>query len=202
MTSAQQGHPDPVSPWDISPLKLLGVIVVVILVGVSSFLGLAFYLASSLTLSSCGCIPYSLGMVSEGSSNPTPGLYYEPIEISPTSGLTTGMFGLKVFTAAGSPITLGAAPTSCAPPAGGTLTAFTVKNCGSSTGNWYAVLVFENTTVQGVFDDRGHWSSPTAPLERFSDQIYIVSGTSYAGVEYTLSAYSVGGGSVSGSCLL
>jgi hypothetical protein len=202
MTPAQLSPPDPVSPWDFSPLKLIGAIVVVVLIGVASLFGLAFYLTSSLVLPSCACVPYELGMVPNGTSNPAAGLYYEALEVSPTSGLTTGMFGLAIVRSTGSGISSGVAPNSCAPPVGGTLTPFTLKNCGAPSGNWYAVLVFENTTIQGVFDSRGHWSGPTALLERSSDQIYVISDASYAGIETTIFAYSTDGASVSGACSL
>ncbi len=148
------------------------------------------------------CCPYELGMTPIRSSAPSPGVYYEDLGVFPTSGLTTGMFGLRILNSSGVLIAPGTAPGSCAAPSGGTLTAFTWRNCGAPTGNWYCVLVFENTTIQGVFDRSGHWSGPAAPLENTVTQIFIVSGVGYAGIGYTIATYDTDAVSVSGSTLL
>jgi len=147
----------------------------------------------------CPCydVPYTLGMEAGATSNPASGLFYEALVIAPTSGLTTGLFGLIIINDSGDRIGPGSVPSKCAAPADGSLTSFTPGNCSAPVSDWYAVLVFENTTIQSALGSTEHWSA-TAPLERGTAQIYIVSKASFAGIGWSIAAYSTWGASVSG----
>lgn len=141
-------------------------------------------------------------MLEIGSSHPAGGPFEIELLVGPTSGLTTGMFGLRIFNSTGVTFLPGTAPGTCLAPSGGALTSFTTKNCGAPTEGWYAVLTFTNTTIQNVFDKAGLWSGPTAPVRIELNQIYLLSDENLTGVGYTLTAYTHGSQAVEGEASL
>jgi hypothetical protein len=148
-----------------------------------------------------GCSPYALGLENLGSSNPAPGVYYIALDVFPSSGLTTGLFGLWLTNSTTGLLETGDAPASCAPPSGGAYTPFNSSNCGTPTGNWYAVLVFTNGTVANVFSGTGAWVGGTVSLANYM-QIDVVSGTNYTQSEDLLIVFGTGEWSVSGRAFL
>lgn len=152
----------------------------------------------------CTCPPYELGMGVVASTHPAPEVYDVELEIVPTRGLTTGMFGLKIANSTEASFALippGTAPASCAAPSGGTVTAFTPTNCGTPADSWYAVLVSGNSSVASVFDSSARWSGATVALND-SLEICVVSDRGYVKAGYTILAYSTGSESVWGSAYL
>lgn len=187
----------------IWPLRIVGIVAIVLLLAMASVLTVFLYEISVDVQPHCPCdVPFTLGMLAGNSSNPSPGLYFEAVKINPTTGLTTNLFGLRVVTPDASMLKVGVAPATCAAPDSGALTAFTPKNCGASAGVWYAVLVFENTTIQSTYDSSGHWTGSAAPLERSTAEIYLVSDEKIAGSGDTISAFGTGPAAVSGVAVL
>lgn len=136
------------------------------------------------------CGLYELGLELTGSSQPEPGLFYTALEVSPTLGLTTGMFGLKLTNSSGGPIMAGTAPAACAPV--GNTTPFGPSKCGAPSQGWYAVLVLHDGNITGTFDVAGHWRGSSVPVLG-SDLLYLVSDTNLTVPAGTLSAYSIVG---------
>jgi len=141
-------------------------------------------------------------MEPNGTENPSTGLFYEALALSPTLGLTTGMFGLMLFNASGGEVAVATVPPGCVGPDGGVLTSFGPTECGATSEGWYAVLVYPNMTVESNFGSSGHWSGTPVALELGASQIYVVSSVSYAHTGATLRAYSIGRVSVAGSVYL
>jgi len=139
---------------------------------------------------------YLLLMSSPSGSSPAAGVSWESIVIDPTSGLTTGIFGLNLTAVGGGAITIGTAPvTTC--KAGAT---FSAANCGApASGNWYSVLVYgTNDTVANVLSGSS-WTGAAVTLNS-AMELYLVSGaTSYYGTGDVLAAYPTGSSIVSGS---
>jgi thermopsin len=141
--------------------------------------------------------PYDLGMSTPTPSNPATNTYWEVIPLSPTAGLTTGMFGLSISSMGGlEQGTAGDAPSTCT--AGATLSA---SSCGAPTtsGHWYVVLASVATgAVLSVYT--GTWSQTVSVTS--ATELVLVSYTTYAGMGDTLNAISTSSESVSGSVSL
>jgi hypothetical protein len=181
---------DTLLPWAIGTL-LVGAIIVAVL---------ALPVPHS-PVFCAGCSPYSLGLENLGSSNPAHGLYYVDLDVFPSSGLTTGIFGLRLTNSTTGPLELGDAPASCAPPSGSDYTAFTASNCGAPTGIWYAVLVYTNGTVANVFSGTGAWVGAAVSLANYM-HIDVVSAANYTQSGDLLDAYGTSEWSVSGQVFL
>jgi len=171
----------PVKPWVV----VLVAGVVLVSASVSIFVLLTSHLNFGI-----GGTPYALGMLEVGSTHPVSGVFDIQLALSPTPGLTTEFVGLRITNTTSGPVAPGAGPATCTAPAGGPFTAFTPTNCGTPTGNWYAVLVFQNNTIASVFDNSGRWSGATVALNS-TMSIYIVTGTQYSRGEDTLNAYGI-----------
>jgi hypothetical protein len=184
------------------PSRQVMVILIVLVVGYATFFAVAFEFAIPGPAVAYTRPPYSIQMVEVGASHPNTDLYYIDIAVNPTVGLATAVFGLRITNISGSVITPGIAPPSCAAPYGGTLSAFNPENCGTPDGNWYAVLVFENTTVSSVFDVSGRWSGASASVDQGSSEINIVSNANYTDKGYYLSATPVGPDYITGGAVL
>jgi hypothetical protein len=182
-----------------SIIFILAIIVVLVIATVFVFRLLAVN-SSTASLPYCTGFACSLAMHNLGQSQPAPGVFEIEITVNPTEGLPTGVFGLEIRNSTDGVVPPGIHPLSCTASSGGSFTAFTVGYCGAPTGSWYAVLVFDNTTVATVFDTGG-WSGAEVTLTTLME-IYVISGTSYHGVGDSLIAQGTGSSSISGSVVL
>lgn len=178
------------------------IIATILLVAITVVLAAVLYvLVSGLTRTGAST-PYELGMSpsSNGGSGTT---YTDVIALSPTTGLTTSAFGLKVTTPSATTYTLAAAVagTGCWSTAGTGLPA----DCTGVSGDWYAVLVSPQTgDVLATYTTAG-WAYTTGVTTIALTNgytLWVVTSIQVAGNSYTLSAYSTGSSSVSGSTLL
>ena len=170
------------------------IIATILLVAITVVLAAVLYVLISGLTHSGASTPYVLEMGAPASSTPATG-FYEVMSLSPTTGLSTTMFGLALKTGTGgSTGTIGTAPAACKWTAGGT--AF-VGNClVPATGTWYAALFWQgNGSTASVFTTAG-WST-TFPVTS-GMELAIVTTTSLVGSSDFVNAYSTGSSSVSG----
>jgi len=178
------------------------IIATILLVAITVVLAAVLYVLISGLTSSSGSTPYSLQMSGPIQSTPAAGTFWITMQINPTSGLTTALFGLKV-TALNGTATAGVAPPgTCVATA-----AFTVANCPKGTAGttaWYVVIessagIVLNTwqLVGGV----GAWGASTSTVSSSMTMI-VVSGATLDGIGSHMVAYNLGASSVSGQVLL
>jgi flagellin-like protein len=173
------------------------IIATILLVAITVVLAAVLYvLVSGLTRTGAST-PYELGM-SETSATGSGTAYTIILAISPTSGLTTSLVGLKIVSVGGSTLTVGAAPAACkayvAP-----------SSCATVSSGWYVVLVGSNGTVFATYGSAGwggYATGTTAVALNGGFQMWIESQSQYAGVGNTISAFGTGTSSVSGSATL
>jgi flagellin-like protein len=187
------------------------IIATILLVAITVVLAAVLYILISGLTGSSGSKPYTVGF---GTGNPSSGganLYYDELPVSVTSGLTTGLFSVKVTTPTGTGIAAVAdnsgAATACGYTAAtgvmsGAAGAFTT--CTVGVAGWYAVLANQNGNVVAVFDSAGWHLQPGTTAQAISNsmEIVVVSYSVYAGSANTLSVYGSSSSSVSGSTVL
>ena len=171
------------------------IIATILLVAITVVLAAVLYVLISGLTHTGASTPYALEMTSPQSyTNPSAGVYYAFIYITPTTGLTTGMFGLSLEASNNLPTgTIGTAVAACKWVAGGT--AYTVC-VAPATGTWYGVLYWQgNGSVASVYTSGG-WSNtwPTTPAQ----ELLIVSSASLQGSSDTMNAFSTGSSTVTG----
>ncbi len=184
------------------------IIATILLVAITVVLAAVLYVLISGLTSTGARTPYSLGMSETGAT--TTGGNWIAITVNPTTGLTTGLFGLKVTSSVNSStVTVGADPgyaTTCKP---GGVSTYSQTNCAKPTAadSWYAVIVNSNGTVASVFSTSTTptgWSTTVAVSGAMT--IYVISDASSptlsGGNGFSLSAYSTSSASVSGSVTL
>jgi archaeal type IV pilus assembly protein PilA len=178
------------------------IIATILLVAITVVLAAVLYVLVSGLTKSGASTPYSLGMdpTSNGGSGTT---YYDIVALSPTTGLTTSAFGLKVTTPS-----LTTYATEAASGTGCSIAATTnvPSSCTGTAGGWYGVLVSPTSgdivaLYSGASASWTYASGTTVALNN-GYTLWILTTTQIAGNDYTLSAYSTGTSSVSGSCLL
>lgn len=178
------------------------IIATILLVAITVVLAAVLYvLVSGLTRTGAST-PYELGMQpsSQSGSGTT---YVDIVSLSPTSGLTTSAFGLKVTTPSATSF-----PTEAASGTGCSIAATTnvPTSCTGTAGGWYAVLVSPSTgyivaLYSGATPGWTYASGSTVALNN-GYTLWILTAIQVAGNSYTLSAFSTGSSSVSGSTLL
>jgi len=172
------------------------IIATILLVAITVVLAAVLYVLIAGLTHTGASTPYSLGMSTPTPSNPAAGVYYETIAVSPTSGLTTGLFGLALKSSSGASIAAGTASstTTCKATA-----AYSTADCGApASGTWYAVLYWQgNATIANVYSG-GAWTGGTVGV---TSALYltVISGASLVGTQDTVNAVSLGSSSVSGS---
>ena len=181
------------------------IIATILLVAITVVLAAVLYILVSGYIGGTGSKPLSFSP--SGSTPSTAGSgsttsYYDTLAVSASSGLTTAEFGLKIVGVTGSvnPDYTGTMPTTCA--ATDTFNESAVgasTGCPAETSGWYAVLVGSSGTIVATYSGSS-WSA-TATVSN-SDTLVIVSNAQLAGSGDTLSAFGVGGSSVSGSVSL
>jgi archaeal type IV pilus assembly protein PilA len=178
------------------------IIATILLVAITVVLAAVLYVLVSGLTKSGASVPYQLGMQSQSATG-SGTTYYDVLSLAPTSGLTTSAFGLKVTTSSSTVY-----PTVAASGTGCSISAATnvPTSCTGTTGGWYAVLVAPSSG-----DIVALWSGATAGWTYVSGTtvalnngytLWIVTPIQVAGNSYTISAYSTGTSSVSGSALL
>jgi flagellin-like protein len=189
------------SPWarrakgrGVSPI-----IATILLVAITVVLAAVLYVLISGLTGGGTSSPYSLQMSNKGQSTPVAGTDYITLAVNPTSGLTTGLFGLKITNVVHTGITAGTVTAACVQYA-----ALTGANCAAPAANtWYAVLVFSNSTVASAWGSTSTWSGGTVALNAGMTLVIVTSSTtSFSGIGDTLSAFGTSSSSVSGSVTL
>ena len=187
------------------------IIATILLVAITVVLAAVLYILVSGYIGGTGSKPLSFSP--SGSTPSTAGTgsttsYYDTLSVSASSGLTTAEFGLKIVGISGSAIVPGAPPSASSCAAGSTFTEAPLGTAGASdcpavtgTGGtgWYAVLVDSSGKIVATYSGSS-WSS-TATVSN-SDTLVLVCSVQLAGSGDTLSAFGVGGSSVSGSVTL
>ncbi len=146
----------------------------------------------------CSAPSYLLGMSEVGAAEPAADTYWVELALTPTSGLTTGVFGLEVTSASSTTVPGSTPSSSCTVGA-----VFEVSHCAAAVDDsdeWYGALVYANGTIANVFGSGG-WTGPTVTVTG-EDTVFIVSGADLDGIGDVLSAFATGSASVSGSVTL
>ncbi len=186
------------SPWarrakarGVSPI-----IATILLVAITVVLAAVLYVLISGLTGGGTSTPYTLQMSNQGQSTPAAGTDFITLSINPTSGLTTGIFGLKAQNVVHSGIPAGTVNAACVQYA-----TFTAAHCAApAASTWYAVLVFSNSTVASAWGSTSAWSGGTVALNAGMTLVVVTaSTTSFSGIGDTLSAYGTGSSSVRGT---
>jgi flagellin-like protein len=176
------------------------IIATILLVAITVVLAAVLYVLVSGLTKSGASTPYSLGMTSSSPTGTAPNIF-EAITMSPTSGLTTGMFALSVTGSGGAVVAVAtAAPGACVLTA--TPTTFTTTICPGPTSGWYAVILTSGSGILAIYAN-GAWAYATGTTTvalSASYSLILISTASLA--TDTLTAYSTGSSSVSGSVTL
>lgn len=147
------------------------IIATILLVAITVVLAAVLYvLVSQYTKSGSGSTPLSITFSNPITSKSAGGTNFDNVSISASSGLTTGMFGLKITTATGT-----------------TLSTWTQARLYSASGSLLATF-----TLTGA-----SWDNVVSVNNSETLAIVSPSGVSVAGD--TLNAYSLGSATVSGS---
>jgi len=179
------------------------IIATILLVAITVVLAAVLYVLVSGLTRTGATTPYTLGMTpsTQGGSGAT---WNDVIALAPSSGLTTSAFGLKVITPSSTNFQPEAASgTGCSISA----TTNSPSSCTGTSGGWYAVLVSPSTgyIVALWSGTTPGWTYPTGVTTVALNNgytLWIITAIQVAGNDYTLSAYSTGSSSVSGSTLL
>ena len=185
------------------------IIATILLVAITVVLAAVLYILVSGYIGGTGSKPLSFspsGSTPSTAGTSTSTSYYDTLSVSASSGLTTAEFGLKITGVTGSVIAAysGTLPTSCT---AGSIFSEATQN--STTGNcpaagvthaWYAVLVDSSGNIVATYSS-GAWSA-TVTVSNSDTLVLVNNGGQLAGSGDTLSAFGVGGSSVSGSVTL
>jgi len=192
------------------------IIATILLVAITVVLAAVLYvLVSGLTRSGAST-PYSLQMATvTGSATGSGANWFDPMALIPTAGLTTSMFGLTITGPSQAVYGLSTAVggTGCTLSAGHAApaswaTGATGCNGPATASTWYGVLVASNNSIMGLYLNAagvGTWTyadglSTIALTSSYT--LFVVSSTQLTGLDYTISAFTTGTSSVSGSGLL
>lgn len=170
------------------------IIATILLVAITVVLAAVLYVLVSGLTKTGAQTPYELGM-SESSASGSGTTWTIIMSLSPTSGLTSGLVGLKITNVGGT-----SQPTAAVPAACKAYVAPTV--CATVSGGWYAVLVGSNGTVFAAYGSSqwvGYGSGITTVALNSGMQLWILTQSSYSGIGDTIVAFGAGSASVSGS---
>ena len=179
------------------------IIATILLVAITVVLAAVLYILVSGYIGGTGSKPLSFSPSGStpstaGSGNSTS--YYDTLSVSASSGLTTAEFGLKIAGVSGNVVSPD--PTAWSHCTGNFVEVAVGSNsgCAAVSPGWYAVLVSSSGTVLATYSG-GSWNTTIAVSN--SDTLVLVNyGSQLAGSGDTLSAFGVGGSSVSGSTTL
>jgi hypothetical protein len=157
--------------------------------------------SSSTSTATCGSgpsKPYTLGLGPVGTSvNPAGNTFYDNFSVSPSAGLTTALFALKITTPSANVVPTSAAV--CSSASGGF-----VACSAPPTGTWYAVLVGPTGTWLASFPSSSGgsiWNGGTVAVSA-ADSLAIISSGTLAGSGDSMTVYGVNGASATGSVTL
>ena len=180
------------------------IIATILLVAITVVLAAVLYvLVSGLTRSGAST-PYSLGFEATPSGASGSGAnWFDNIQLVPTSGLTTSMFGLSVANAASTTYVNAPAVggTGCALTTTPTVITYGAMGCYGPTSGWYGVLLTASNGIVALYLG-GAWSYATGVSTialQTSYTLEVISALQVNGLGYSISAYSTGSSSVSGS---
>jgi flagellin-like protein len=184
------------------------IIATILLVAITVVLAAVLYILISGLTGSSGSKPYTVGF---GTGNPSQGTaaptaFYDEIPVSVTSGLTTGLFAVKITSPTGTGVASGADASAAASGCGTTPTgaaSFTACTVTAAQG-WYSVVANQNGVVLAVYDSAG-WhlqAGQTSLALTNSMEVIVISSAVMAGSANTLSVYGTSSSSVSGSTTL
>jgi len=149
------------------------IIATILLVAITVVLAAVLYVLISGLTGGGTSSPYSLQMSNRGQSTPAAGTDYITFALSPTSGLNTGIFGLKVQNVVHTGIAAGTVTAACVQYA-----AFNAVNCAAPAASaWYAVLVFSNSTVASAWGTTSLWTGGTVSLNAGMTLVVVTSST-------------------------
>jgi len=189
------------------------IIATILLVAITVVLAAVLYvLVSGLTRTGAST-PYNVSFSTvSGSATGSGANWFDPMALTVTAGVTTTMFGMTVTTPSSSVYALSTAVggTGCTLSAGHAApaswgTGATACNGPASANTWYGVLVASNNSIMALYLSAagvGTWTyadgQSTIALTN-SYTLFVVSSTQLTGLDYTISAFSTGTSSVSGS---
>ena len=181
------------------------IIATILLVAITVVLAAVLYvLVSGLTRTGAST-PYSLGMTAQpGGATGSGANWFDTLALSPSSGLTTSMFGLSITSPSSSIVALASAAggSGCTP---GSAYATGSTGCNGPTAGWYGVLLTSGNVIAATYltsGGAGAWayaSGTTTIAVSSSYTLVVISAAQLAGNDYTITAYSTGSSSVSGS---
>lgn len=130
-------------------------------------------------------------------SNPTPGLFYVELRVSPKISINTTEVALGISTSTNGAIPAGPPPSGCtSQDPNSTPRPFNVTNCGVPASGWYAVLTYSGGLIASVFNGSSGapggfvWTPAGVPIGSGMD-LWLVSGTNLTGNGWTLWAAPV-----------
>lgn len=162
---------------------------------ISAFEPGALNCSAGLDLGSGGSKTYALGMSVVASSG-SGSTWDIDLALAPTSGLTTGLFGLVLRNATSENVPLASAVGGAGCTVGAS---FTGTSCTGVSGDWYAVLVNDLDEIAATYTLTG-WSGTITLNAGYS--LFVVTATSVDGIGDTLTAFATGSSDVSGSVAL
>lgn len=174
------------------------IIATILLVAITVVLAAVLYVLVSGLTKSGASTPYEVVMTATNQATGT-NTYFDIMTLSPTTGLTTSMFGLKVTQLGGTILTL--LPTASLPATCTQGSAPTPAICTGVTGDWYGLIVSGTTGDIVAIYTAGGWAYASGSTLALTNgyTLYVVTYVSFAGSGAVISAYSTGTSSVSGS---
>ncbi len=183
------------------------IIATILLVAITVVLAAVLYvLVSGLTRTGAST-PYSLGIeATPGGQTGSGANWFDPLTLTPSTGLTTSMFGLTVTSPSSTTVALAAAAGGSGCTAGSAYTTG-ATGCNGPTAGWFGVLLSGSTiaALYTVSGGSGVWtyaSGTTTIALTNSYSLVVISAAQLTGLDYTISVYSTGSSSVSGSGIL
>jgi flagellin-like protein len=179
------------------------IIATILLVAITVVLAAVLYVLISGLTSGGGSVPYSIGMSETGANTlPASGNWIQ-IAVSTSSGLTTGLFSLKITDSTNtSTLALSALPanaTNCKYlSTGEAYTAGAGPACSAPAAGWYAVLVAANGSISSVLTSAG-WSASAAVAPGGMNVYVIAHGVISGAKGWSLNAYGTATSTVSGT---
>ena len=181
------------------------IIATILLVAITVVLAAVLYvLVSGLTRTGAST-PYSLGMTeSPGGQLGSSTNWFDQMSLSPSSGLTTSMFGLSVVGPSGVTYGLAAAVGGTGCTLGATFATGATACNGPSAAGWYGLILTSTGVISATYlnvGGTGTWAYNTGSTIALNSgyTLEVISYAQLAGNDYTISAYSTGTSSVSGS---
>lgn len=180
------------------------IIATILLVAITVVLAAVLYVLVSGLTSHGTSTPFTVDFTSAGGSG-SGAAWYDPMNVIPTTGVTTSMFGLSVGATGGGTYAVAAAVagTGCAPVASGAPKTWATgaSGCNGPASGWYGVLVASNNSIMASYTAAGWAYADGLTTIALSNSylLYVVSAIQLSGQGYTLNAFSTGTSSVSGS---